>query len=65
VLKPGDHDLFIGEVLAVHIDEDKVSEDGRILPDRLNLLLYYAGEYWSLGSKINDFWYSKPKKKCR
>jgi len=48
----GDHDLFTGEVAAVHVDQDKLDADGKILVDRLSAFAYIEGQYWSMGERI-------------
>ncbi|MHC4561347.1 MAG: flavin reductase family protein [Planctomycetota bacterium] len=48
----GDHDLFLGEAMAVHVDDDKLNADGVIATGRLHPLAYMQGEYWSLGERI-------------
>ena len=55
----GDHDLFLGEVVAVHVDDDKVDSNGNILTDRLDPLSYIRGEYWSLGKRLARHGFSK------
>lgn len=50
----GDHDLFLGEVAAVHVDESALDADGEILPDQLDVLVYVSGEYWSAGEKLGS-----------
>ena len=48
----GDHDLFIGEVLVEHIDEDALDAEGQ--PDNVKLdpLLLLRGGFWRMGTKI-------------
>lgn len=48
----GDHDMFSGEVLVEHVDEAFLDADGRIAVDRLDVLCYLHGEYWSLGRRL-------------
>ena len=48
----GDHDLFTGEVLAVHVDEDALDEGGNILTDRLDPLCFMNWQYWSAGCPL-------------
>ncbi len=50
----GAHDLFIAEVLKVHITEDALNEAGRLDVDAARPFTYVplTGEYWSLGSKM-------------
>lgn len=52
-LSLGSHDLFIGEVVAVHADESVLDEAGKLSTGRVNPLAYSSShEYWSLGSKL-------------
>ena len=60
----GDHDLFKGEVVAAHVDEDLLDEGGRICLDRLDVVCFMHsfdlhGEYWSLGRKLGDLWFTR------
>jgi flavin reductase (DIM6/NTAB) family NADH-FMN oxidoreductase RutF len=60
----GDHDLFKGEVVAAHVDEDIFDERGRVRPDRLDVLCFmfcfnFGGEYWSLGRKLGDLGFTR------
>ena len=60
----GDHDLFKGEVVAAHVDEDLLDERGRICLDRLDVVCFlhcfdFHGEYWSLGRKLGDLWFTR------
>lgn len=55
----GDHDLFLGEVQAVHADEGLIGPDGLVSPERLDPLVFmfnfgHPGEYWSLGRRLGD-----------
>lgn len=54
----GDHDLFLGEVLAVHIVEQALDENGQVMVDVLNPLCYMHSEYWSLGAKLGRHGFS-------
>lgn len=52
----GDHDLFQGEVVAVHADDDVLGDDGKVAYDRLDamvLMLNYRVPrvYYALGEK--------------
>ena len=60
----GDHDLFKGEVVAAHVDEDLLDEGGRICLERLDVVCFMHsfdlhGEYWSLGRKLGDLWFTR------
>ncbi|MFX0116169.1 MAG: flavin reductase family protein [Candidatus Hodarchaeota archaeon] len=55
VIDLGSHHLFIGEVLAVHVDEEVIDESGRVDVAAANLFTFNpvaGGEYWALGSKL-------------
>ncbi|HUU90287.1 MAG TPA: flavin reductase family protein, partial [Phycisphaerae bacterium] len=55
----GDHDLFRGEVVAQHVDEAILDDDGAIAIDRLNPLAYVLGQYWSMGRHLGDHGFTK------
>jgi flavin reductase (DIM6/NTAB) family NADH-FMN oxidoreductase RutF len=48
----GDHDLFLGNVVAMRVDADKLDDQGEILKGDLDPLVYITGEYWSIGERI-------------
>ena len=48
----GDHDLFLGEAVAQHVDQALLDSEGRIRIDRLNGFAFVQGEFWTLGDKI-------------
>ncbi|MGD2072623.1 MAG: flavin reductase family protein [Candidatus Thorarchaeota archaeon] len=53
----GSHDLFVAEVLAVHLDESVLDSEKRSLdPNKMKLFTYLpiVGEYWSLGKKVQS-----------
>jgi flavin reductase (DIM6/NTAB) family NADH-FMN oxidoreductase RutF len=45
----GSHHLFIGEIVATHIDEDKLDEKGRPIIDKIQPIVYCpdARQYWT------------------
>lgn len=61
----GSHDLFLAEVVAVHVSEDYMEGNGRFRLNRTGLVAYSHGEYFSLGKSLGTFGYSvrKPVKK--
>ncbi len=48
----GDHDLFIGEVLLEHIDEDALTEAGHPDTVKLDPLIMLRGGFWRIGEKV-------------
>jgi flavin reductase (DIM6/NTAB) family NADH-FMN oxidoreductase RutF len=62
----GSHDMFLAQIVAVHVDEDLFNKEGRVCLEKAGLLAYIHGGYLPLGSrKIGTFGYSvmKPKTK--
>jgi len=55
VIKLGSHDMFIGEVVAIHADSDMMTEEGSLDYNKLKPFVYNQGEYWSLGKKIGYY----------
>lgn len=49
VIELGSHDIFIAEIVATHIDENIIGDDGRIDVEQLDPLIYCtkAQQYWS------------------
>lgn len=58
----GTHTMFIGKVLAVHVDEAYMDKTGRFDLDSTGLMAYAHGEYLELGKRIGTFGYSVKKK---
>ena len=48
----GDHDLFLGEAVAQHVDEALLDAEGKIAVERLGGFAFVLGEFWTLGEKI-------------
>jgi flavin reductase (DIM6/NTAB) family NADH-FMN oxidoreductase RutF len=57
----GDHDLFLGTVVAARVDSDKLGESGELLTESLDPLIYITGEYWSIGERIGKLGYAAKK----
>lgn len=60
----GSHEMFIADVLAIHIADELIDAKGKICLDKAHLIAYAHGEYFALGKKFGSFGYSvkKPKK---
>jgi flavin reductase (DIM6/NTAB) family NADH-FMN oxidoreductase RutF len=68
IIETGDHDLFMGKVLAVYADDEVLDEQGRVSPEKLDTLVFmnnhnHPSEYWSLGEKIAPMGCSVKEKK--
>lgn len=63
ILPLGSHDLFLGEVMGVTVDDQYMDEKGKFHLNQAGLTAYSHGEYFELGKKIGKFGYSVQKKK--
>ena len=63
IIPLGSHDLFLGEIVAIHIDDMVLKEKGRIDITKALPVAYCGGahEYWSMGKKLGWFGYTKGK----
>jgi flavin reductase (DIM6/NTAB) family NADH-FMN oxidoreductase RutF len=61
VISLGSHDLFIGQVVALHVKEEVQQDKGRIDISKALPLVYCPGahEYWSLGRCIGHYGFTK------
>jgi flavin reductase (DIM6/NTAB) family NADH-FMN oxidoreductase RutF len=52
------HDVFIGEIVATHADENVLAESGKIDIARVRPLLFDMAsiKYWSLGAEVAPCW---------
>jgi len=48
----GSHQLFVGEVVALHVDEEHIDKQGRWDVGSLRPMAYFSGEYWTLGKPV-------------
>ena len=60
----GSHHMFLAEVLAVHVDEKYLDENGKFQLNKSGLIAYSHGEYLDLGKEIGTFGYSVKRIKC-
>ncbi len=60
VIPLGAHDLFIGEIVALHAD-DNVITGKKIDVSRVRPIAYAAHEYWNLKEKIGTYGFSAKK----
>ena len=59
VLSLGSHDLFIGQVVAVQMDEAVLDERGRLDFAKAKPFAYLGGEYRQVGERLGTFGYSR------
>lgn len=67
IIKLGSHDMFIADVLGVHVSKELLNESGKLELNKSKPLVYSHGEYYSIGSLLGTFGYSvrKDKKKTK
>ncbi|MCG2731426.1 MAG: flavin reductase family protein, partial [Acetobacterium sp.] len=63
IIPLGTHELFMAEILTVHVNDALIDGNGKLHMDKANLLAYVHGEYFGLGEKYGSFGYSVRKKK--
>ena len=64
IVSLGTHDMFLAEVVAVHVDEKLFSrKTDAIELQRAGLVTYSHGHYYALGEKIGKFGFSVEKRK--
>jgi flavin reductase (DIM6/NTAB) family NADH-FMN oxidoreductase RutF len=51
----GVHDLFVSEVLAVQIDGEVLTDQGRVDYERVQPLAYVGGYYWQVDKPLGRF----------
>ncbi len=54
----GSHDLFLGQITAMHVSKALMDENGRIDFNRAKLVAYNHGVYYALGQALGFFGYS-------
>ncbi len=60
------HDMFVAEIVKVHVNKELMEEDGRVALDKAGLLAYVHGEYFGINkSPIGRFGFSVMKKKTK
>lgn len=61
IIKLGSHDMFLAEVLGVHVDREYMDGAGRFDLGRAKPIVYSHGEYYGLGELLGRFGYSVKK----
>lgn len=58
-MRLGTHEMFIGEILAVHIDESVMTSSGDVDYSKAKPFAYNQGEYWNMKEKVGFYGYTK------
>ena len=59
----GTHDMFIAEVVALHVDDKYMDEKGAFHLEQAKPLVYSHGKYFAIGKELGKFGYSIKKEK--
>ena len=65
VMELGTHDMFMAEVVAVHVDEKYMDEKGTFHLEQAKPLVYSHGQYYGMGRHIGGFGYAVRKKRVK
>lgn len=65
LIRLGSHDMFLAEVLGVHVDKAYLDEKGKFDLNRAEPVVYSHGEYYGLGALVGCFGYSVKKSGSR
>lgn len=52
LLEVGDHDLFIGEVLLEHLDEEMLDENDQLIPEKLDPIVMMRWGFCRIGERL-------------
>lgn len=61
VIPLGSHDMFLAEVVAVHVDEKYMDEKGKFHLEKAEPIAYSHGDYLATGELLGTFGYSVKK----
>lgn len=63
IIPLGSHDMFLANIISVHVNEELLDENGKLHLERAGLLAYAHGDYYELGRRSGSFGFSVKKKK--
>jgi len=53
------HDMFVGKIVAAHVDEAYMDENGEPDYAKMDILCYVNGYYWTMGEAKNRLFFTK------
>lgn len=62
VIPLGSHDMFLADVVALHVDNSLMDENGKINYSLANLVNYQHGEYYATGKHLGRFGFATQRK---
>ena len=62
----GSHDMYMADIVGVHVNEELIDDDGRAAIEKSGLISYFHGHYYGLRKEsLGRFGWSVMKKKTR
>lgn len=64
----GTHDMFLAEIVSVSVDDRYIDEAGKLWMEKMGLVAYAHGFYFTMGRNLGKFGFSvekKPKKQLK
>lgn len=62
----GSHDMFVAEIVQIHVNKSLLEENGRLALEKAGLLTYVHGHYFGIKrTPIGRFGFSVMKKKTK
>lgn len=62
IIPMGSHDMFLADIVSVSVEDNLLSEDGKLHISRAKPIAYAHGSYYKLGAKLGGFGFSVKKK---
>lgn len=53
ILPMGSHDVFVGEALAVHVEDWALDENGQLDPVKARAIAFVGRSYWGVGPRVD------------
>jgi len=53
------HDMYIGKIMATHIDDDYSEKDGGPDFKKIDILCYVNGSYWTMGRRLEKLFFTR------
>lgn len=57
------HDMFVGKIVATHLDEKFADSGGQPDYKKIDMLCYVNGYYWTMGDEKERLYYTKTRNK--
>lgn len=53
------HDMYVGRIVATHIDDNYIDKDGEPDFKKINILCYVNGDYWTMGKRVEKLFFTR------